>query len=582
MLPATISATASIVPPRPRRLWHVQDTSLGPIPPYYPPMDPNCTALVTDVPPSLVVVRISECLRKRSIAAEYDEESATARCMTVDRTHFVIQLYRGSPAGGSGSGGDGATLPGMSPSHVVVECQRQSGSATSFHAACHAVLQAAKGLETGEDERRSHFTNGMEFNSLKSRFHHTKRRKLAHQTSAATSPAFGPSSRPPSLNYATSSSFPAAEAALEAARDLIEKDRLECQQLGMERLVSLTTMDISGEETSLYISRRLIQQVDGEDESAASWLIDFLMHPEAEQAMEEAAAASSSSAAAGRKSRGAGKKGANNSDNAATTNASLIRSFLETSAAVTPSPKLARKQSLTSYPSRAMRRSSSEVDDDGMGLRGVATGSLSGRNLSSDELRHDSRLRALALRVLCNALYNLSKAQQLQEALLPEPARASPSSRRKSRNTAPSTSHHRNRSCEEVSPLVRPSFLLSLVQDIQGASRPPSVSETGYRLASVHEAALAIRCLRLLAGASSGDDDSDGSGSNGPLDHEEEDGDEDGLIKLPQARVRAFLRSEAILERLELARSCGRATHSVLQQEAERTYNQLTEDVRSC
>jgi hypothetical protein len=37
-----------------------------------------------------------------------------------------------------------------------------------------------------------------------------------------------------------------------------------------------------------------------------------------------------------------------------------------------------------------------------------------------------------------------------------------------------------------------------------------------------------------------------------------------------------------VLESLELARSCGRATHSVLQKEAERTYDQLTEDVRSC
>jgi hypothetical protein len=67
--------TSAAAPPRPRRLWAVNDTSLRPIPKFYPPLDPRCTTFVSDSSPSVVAVRISECLRKRSIAVEYDEEA---------------------------------------------------------------------------------------------------------------------------------------------------------------------------------------------------------------------------------------------------------------------------------------------------------------------------------------------------------------------------------------------------------------------------------------------------------------------------------------------------------------------------
>jgi hypothetical protein len=40
-------------------------------------LDPNCTAYVGDASPSVVAIRIAECLRKRSIAVEYDEEAVS-------------------------------------------------------------------------------------------------------------------------------------------------------------------------------------------------------------------------------------------------------------------------------------------------------------------------------------------------------------------------------------------------------------------------------------------------------------------------------------------------------------------------
>jgi len=139
-----------------------------------------------------------------------------------------------------------------------------------------------------------------------------------------------------------------------------------------------------------------------------------------------------------------------------------------------------------------------------------------------DECRHDSRMRALALRVLCNALTNVANAKVLRSFV-----------------ASPKNSH-----------LIQSPLLYSLVTDLEGANRPPSVVEAGYQLASVHEAALAIRCLRLL-------------GEHCP-------------------HVSEFLQMEHVLEKMELARSYGRGTHIVLQEEAERTYMKFTEDVRSC
>ena len=178
--------------------------------------------------------------------------------------------------------------------------------------------------------------------------------------------------------------------------------------------------------------------------------------------------------------------------------------------------------------------------------------------LSPIELRHEAKLRALALQVFCNSLETLAQNKELRHVLY-DPSSSSSSS---------------------ISEWVSPAFLLSLVHDLQGAGRPPSVSETGYKLASVHEAALAVRALRLLAGYY----DITGSDTNTNTNSNNTDDDADGDIFCEDHEecVRNFLRSEAVLDRLEYARSYGRATHAVLQAEAEYTYNRLTEDVRSC
>jgi len=97
--------------------------------------------------------------------------------------------------------------------------------------------------------------------------------------------------------------------------------------------------------------------------------------------------------------------------------------------------------------------------------------------------------------------------------------------------------------------LVNQSFIKALLEDLAGAIRPPAVVQ-GTRLASAHEAALAIRCLGIL-------------------------GEFSDVAKKQ-------IITDSVLASLEKARATGRSTHDVLAEEADRTYTKLTEDVRSC
>ena len=555
-----LSEESSSFLPQPRRSWRIASddhNALPKTPCHYPPFDPNCTALVTDAPPSIVVVRISECLRKRSIAVEYDDEAVTARCMTVDRVHFMIQLYR---AASRDSDVDMENTT-MAPPHnaIIVEVRKiTGGSSLSFHGACFKILLAAKGLEPGDDERPSHCRNGMEFRPREI----GKRR---HPSSSVARSSRLMKRRKPTLIGSSagqsSDRRSIAEESLEAALGLLQKDRLECQQLGMERLVSLTSKESVGNEVSRYVSRRLLIQEQQHDNTVSEggigsfpgkWkLIDCLMHPGAEQALELAPFAEGNH-------RG--------SSSNKTKNDQMVRSFLESPAltAVTPISKKHSHDSKHPFSSSPISRGASFLKKRSLHRRVSSTDAelrnQSNDKMSREELRHEAKLRSLGMRVFCNSLDNLFKTKELETILHPP-------------NAALRTCHKSYPKSSQQSQWVKPAFLLSLVQDLQGAGRPPSVSESGYKLASVHEAALAARCLRLLAGY--GGDEEDSNTEQEALHATSKYGEE-------QEVVRSFLQSEAVLNRLDYARSCGRATHAVLHYEAERTYHKLTEDDRSC
>jgi len=562
----TSAQNSSLLLPPPFRTWSIASDdhkALPKIPSHYPPFDPNCSALVTDAPPSIVIVRISECLRRRSIAVEYDDESVTARCMTVDRVHFMIQLYR--TRGSSHDQRADAMLAPPSDA-VIVEVRKISGSSgMSFHVACYNILQAAKGLDTGDDERQSHQRNSIEF-------HPRSIAKRKHPFSVVTSSRIMKRRRLPLLDEEAGSfsgqsndRAAIAEQSLEAAFELLQKDRLECQQLGMERLVNLTNKDSVGKQICLYVSRRLLLQAQSKESedidrppSMGKWkLIDYLVLPGAEQAL-------------GRFPHAAGKSvqvtATNTPRRSETKNDRMVRSFLESPAltAVTPVSKMHSNDRHQHSFTSSLARGASFLKK--RSLRKLGEADLDNNTtMCSEELKHEAKLRSLAMRAFCNALENLSETKELPQIL------------HSTISDAAGTGHNTG---NNPSRWVKPAFLLSLVQDLQGAGRPPSVSETSYKLASVHEAAMAARCLRLLAGYD-GDENTN---------EEEEDAHQnhndmrtiDSQSMAEQEAVRDFLRSDAVLERLEYARSCGRATHAILQYEADLTYNKLTEDDRSC
>jgi len=220
-----------------RSPWLVNDAGLPPIPPFYPPLDPQCTIHVVDATPSTVAVRIAECLQKRSISVEFDDEMNTATCMTVDRVHFTVQLYRGDRTPPPEHTNDTESPPDLSHA-VIVECVRTRGNPISFHPHCRAILKSATGLSDGLDQRQPCRTSPQEFVRLK--------RKHAHENILA----------PPAKRLATSTQ--SAILSVERSLALLKKDRLGAQRLGMEGIVMLTDERCAGVQTAIFTALAIL------------------------------------------------------------------------------------------------------------------------------------------------------------------------------------------------------------------------------------------------------------------------------------------------------------------------------------
>lgn len=208
------------IPQHPRRLWKVDDAKIPKFPDFYPPPNPRESCFITDAPPSVIAVRISECLRRRSVVMEYDEETCTATGITVDRCCFQIHLWS------------------VQETKVLVECNKQRGSSQTYHWAVQAILQAAQSLDSGDDRRAPYQTSTSEFNRLFSKQEHKiDSRWLVQSSSDTDSPA---------------DASEMVLASLERAWQLLGKDRLEAQQLGMESIVHLTDRHTAGVGKAMY------------------------------------------------------------------------------------------------------------------------------------------------------------------------------------------------------------------------------------------------------------------------------------------------------------------------------------------
>jgi hypothetical protein len=159
------------------------------------------------------------------------------------------------------------------------------------------------------------------------------------------------------------------------------------------------------------------------------------------------------------------------------------------------------------------------VGDDSASEKSEKSNSL----LVIDDAHHGGVLRSMALRVLANALTVLSENQgDLLTNVL------------------------------KTSPLASRDFIQSLAEDLLGASRLPAVV-AGTRLASVHEATLATRCISLLA-------------QHAPhVQH---------LLANPKATTQVTL--ELLQRNQEVVR------HDVLVSETTQAYQVLTQEFRTC
>lgn len=487
------SSYATVAPPRPRRLWKISDTAIPSVPDLYPPLDSRCTAYVSDAPPSVVAVRVSEALRLRGVSAEYDEEAVTATCMTVDRCHFVVHLWRGKSRSGSSSPMNANTTGVTSLDGVLVECIRVRGSVLTFHRTVQAVLQAAKSHDSGRDVRPA--------------------RQLAPTEWGRLSPATAASATekknltPPTKSAATLSN--AALEALEHALHLLRKDRLQPQILGMESLVALTDPETSGIDTAMYAALAILGApvTKGLSADSAYFLTEihqlWIMQVLVERVVPGEATAEAATTAT------------------ASPDASFSFSSCPASLLGADSHK-ANDNNKTNNGAPNVETSATEMDE-----LTISHGSL------GDE-HHGGIIRALALRALANALTILDREQpKILSSVL-------------------------SVQCPHLTatPLLR-----TLVEDMRGAQRPPAVA-VGTRLASQHEAVLAIRCLRLLGTHSDKAKQYIVLSSSSSKDTDDAD---DGRLAL-----------------LKKAKEIGSSTHQVLAEEADLTYSILTEEDRSC
>lgn len=156
------------------------------------------------------------------------------------------------------------------------------------------------------------------------------------------------------------------------------------------------------------------------------------------------------------------------------------------------------------------------IESSNVSLLEDSTVSSAESTLVLEDAHHGGVLRALAMRTFANALSVLSKYES--ESL---------------------TSILANKS-----PFVSESFLAALVEDLAGASRLPTVV-VGTRLASSHEAALAAKCLGILA-------------QHSQVATER-------LMPLKQEK-------QPVLDALDKARSAGLASSSMLAHESERAF----------
>jgi len=151
---------------------------------------------------------------------------------------------------------------------VIVECMRVRGEVIPFHRHCRAILSAARGDSDGMDDlrsnkvallhppygfgcKRSRASRKMAIGPLSMKdVHLFKQDEVPNLIQLGNSAKLRNATSSPHMNPATASTF----VALENIMDLLGKDRLDANVLGIKSLVLLTDQGSSGKEASYLAS----------------------------------------------------------------------------------------------------------------------------------------------------------------------------------------------------------------------------------------------------------------------------------------------------------------------------------------
>lgn len=189
--------------------WRIDDDALRPVPVYCPLA--LTSRFVTGASAGTIASRISVWCLAMNVQAEFSEKDlSTADLKTTDHVEIHVSLWRG-------------TWPRYPEGSVIVEAERRSGDAITYHKYCRTLLDAVDCVLDDDD------------------FH-----------------------RQPELPGGGSGSIPTDREeksllALEIAASLLRKDRIDERQLGMESLCLLTDLKRTGGiDNALFASRAVL------------------------------------------------------------------------------------------------------------------------------------------------------------------------------------------------------------------------------------------------------------------------------------------------------------------------------------
>lgn len=198
---------------KPKSSWIC--TNLRPVPAFYP-LEKSSRFVDDDI--SNVTERLTECLRVLSVQAEYSNETASAYLLTAEHVEMHLSLWK-------------TLATGEQPGGIIVELQRRKGDSIAFHRYSRYILDAAIGDFHVEEHIQTH---GEDIEIVYSK----KVQRLLNVD----------------LTRGTASEHENAVIAIEIARGLLMKDRMDARQLGLESLCLLTDPKKTGITTALIAS----------------------------------------------------------------------------------------------------------------------------------------------------------------------------------------------------------------------------------------------------------------------------------------------------------------------------------------